>query len=167
MNYFLDKKKTISKETFFEKVSEKCEDWVKLSQSDVQGILRRFQSLLFDSYEEIICRLQEKTRFSEFIHLTELIREFRIHGIVNSDSEECCARSLFYYYSKSVKKVPYMTVVTALNENNVDEKFLVNIMNESSEDNQGSNDSFVVDEEENLELLDDVSIDKKEIIDYD
>lgn len=122
LDHFFSAENPISKEKFIEKFEEGFKNWVRLKEAEISGIRRRFQGLLFECYEDLLCRLQEKTRFQSYISMKDLMQELRIHGILNIESEECCAKSIIYYYSKSVQKVPYFDIVTRFYENNIEDE---------------------------------------------
>ena len=106
-------------------------NWVPLKRAQIEGILNRFQTLVFECYEELVSRLQEKTRFQSVIPIEDLVKEFRAHGIIDSDSEETCARAVIFYVSGSVKRVVYLKVVQLLYEGNFDDGFLLGLKEES------------------------------------
>ncbi|OMJ71739.1 hypothetical protein SteCoe_29957 [Stentor coeruleus] len=122
--YFLCNKHFVKKEEFITKFEEKFEGWTSLRKSEIEGIIRRFQGLLFDSSDILLCRLNEKTHNQGFIQMNDFIHELKISEIISSSSEETCAKALIYYYSKSLKKVPYLQIINTLYDETVDEDFI-------------------------------------------
>lgn len=121
--YFL-KQGNVMKDQFVEMFEEKFDGWITLKKTEIEGIVRRFQGLLFDNYEVLMSRLQEKTRYQSYMQMTDFIQELKINGLINSSSEETCAKAISYFYSKSVKKIHYLQIITAFYDGNVDEGFM-------------------------------------------
>ena len=119
--HLLESNTTVSRSQMIEKFLTGFKDWVVVRRMEGEGVVRRIQSLLFDCYEDLICRLQEKTRFSNFISMLDIIQELYVHGLLSNENEECCAKNVIYFYSRSVKKVPYIQILARFYENNVDE----------------------------------------------
>ncbi|OMJ87463.1 hypothetical protein SteCoe_10794 [Stentor coeruleus] len=121
--YFLNYGNVV-KEKFVEMFEEKFEGWTTLKKTEIEGIVRRFQGLLFDNYEVLISRMQEKTRYQSYMQMTDFIQELKINGLINSSSEETCAKAISYFYSKSIKKIHYLQILNAFYDGNVDEGFM-------------------------------------------
>lgn len=152
-SYFFGEEEFISKEAFVSRFISGFNDWCYLKKPEIKGILLRFNMLLFDSYEEILCRLQEKTRFQSYASMKMVLEEFRIHGLADSDSEQCCARSLIYTYSNSVKRIPYLQILYDLYTNLASEKFMSQLSGQFIDDESvGSMNSFQATETENLDI---------------
>ncbi|OMJ85089.1 hypothetical protein SteCoe_13676 [Stentor coeruleus] len=122
--YFLRGRNSVKKEEFITMFEEKFEGWTSLRKTEIEGIARRFQGLLFDSSDMLVCRLNEKTRNQSFIQMNEFIYELKVSEIISSSSEETCAKALIYYYSKSLKKVPYLHIINTLYDGAIDEDFI-------------------------------------------
>lgn len=121
--YFLHNRHSIEKSEFITVFEEKFEGWTSLRKTEIEGIIRRFQGLLFDNSDMLMCRLREKTHNQSFIQMNEFIYELKISEVISSSSEETCAKALIYYYSKSLKKVPYLQIINTLYDGEVDEDF--------------------------------------------
>ena len=164
IKHIMENRISISKCSLITKFVEGFQYWVNLTVSEIEGILRRFQALMFDNYEELISRLQEKTRFQAFTTMDDLIQELKIYEIISTISEECCAKAVIYYYSKSIKKVPYLDVLYILYENNVDKEFTKFIPKEINEDDEyNSGNPLITETYESEEIIDN----KKEVFNID
>ena len=139
--FILQKSSSKGKEEVIESILQGFSNWMPLTKAQIEGILNRFKTLVFDCYEELISRIQEKTRFQSVIAMEDLIKEFRLHGIIDSDSEETCARGIIFYVSGSVKRVVYLKVVQLMYEGNFEDEFLKELKEEEKiEDMQGFSD---------------------------
>jgi hypothetical protein len=106
----------VSREEVIEKVLKNFSLWVPLRKSEIEGILKRFQILLFDVHEDLTSRIQEKSRFQSIISMEDLMKELAAYGIIDSESEISCARALIFFISRSVKRVAYLKVISFLSE---------------------------------------------------
>lgn len=122
--YFFKTLYPLNKQKFIIMFEEKFDGWVFLRKNEIEGIIRRFQGLIFDSFEVIKSRIQEKTRFQNVMQMDDMIQELKINEIISSASEETCAKAIIYYYSKSVKKVPYLQILDILYEGDIEEGFV-------------------------------------------
>jgi hypothetical protein len=141
IDFILVEKCPISKEKCIETIADQFKNWVPLRKTELDGILKRFQGLLFDCFEELVCRLQEKTHSQDVISMENLVEELKVHGIINTSSEECCAKAAIYYMSKSISEVPYMRVVEAFYDG-VDDDFTKGISDEYASEYRRSVHSF-------------------------
>ena len=123
IKYFLEDNISISKEHFFSKILKYFNNWAYIQAFEIEEIFNIIQELLLNCYEELSIKLQEKSRFQAFISFNEFIQELKHFGIVKNTNEECCAKAITYYYSKSIKKVPYLEVLSILYENNTNKVF--------------------------------------------
>ena len=126
-SHFLENLK--ENEDLTEKLIENFSGWSPLKRVEIEGMLKRFQSLLFDCYDEIIGRLQEATQFQSVISLEKFIDELRVFGIFETNKEELCVRAGVYMYSRSVNRVPYLNVINMLYQCDLQSEFLSNFGN--------------------------------------
>ena len=141
--FILGKSESKAREEVFSSLKQGFSNWIPLKKSQIEGILNRFQTLIFDCYEELVSRLQEKTRFQSVIPIEDLVQEFRAHGIIDSASEETCARAVIFFVSGSVNRVAYLKVVQLMYEGNFDDGFLPGLKEESEKgDNEWSGEYY-------------------------
>lgn len=114
------------KESLTEKLGQKFSDWSPLKRVEIEGMLKRFQSLLFECYDEIIARLQEATQFQSVISFEKFIDELRVFGVFETHKEELCVRAGIYMFSRSVNRVSYLGVINMFYQCDLQSEFLSN-----------------------------------------